>query len=64
MLKDKEIIFVKDFKTTEMDAVDGQTLGVETNGIFGGNQEINNIDVSEINPTAMDTHVAISIGEN
>lgn len=54
----------KVLKTMEMEAVDGQTSGMETKDNIGGSQEINNIAVSEINLTAMDTNAAVSIGEN
>jgi hypothetical protein len=54
----------KVLKTMEMEAVDGQTSGMETKENIGGSQEINNIAVSEINLTAMDTNAAVSIGEN
>lgn len=51
-------------KTMEMDVFDGQTSVMETKGNIVGNPEINQIDVSEINLTSMDTNAAVSIGEN
>ena len=54
----------KVLKTMEMEAVDGQISGMGTKDDLGGSQEINNIDVSEINLTAMDTNAAVAIGEN